>query len=122
GTIRALANRIRLSLTHLALEISINEHPDLTVEDSLGIAHADVSSVISDHGIGRKDVGADAVAEACRRVLPLELGAFLSLGVHLPLEQPGAQDLQGRLAVLDLAPLVLARDDNSGWLVRQADG
>src|SRR6188474_1567502 len=89
GKTRELANRIRLNLTHLALEIRINEYPDLTVEDSLGIAHADVCAVISDHGVRMKDVGANAVAEAGCRVLALEPGTLLGFGVHLPLEEPG---------------------------------
>src|SRR5690606_40101806 len=66
-----------------------------------------------------QDIRANLVAPAGVHVLALqllELG-FLLLALHF--EQPRLQDLQGALAVLRLAALVLALDDDAGWNVRQ---
>ena len=53
---------------------------------------------------------------------PLSLAAFGRFGVHLPLEQASAQDLHRGFAILGLAALVLAGDDDPGRNVRKANG
>ena len=72
-----------------------------------------VGAVVGDLRVGVEHVGADAVAESGRGVLALDAGALVRLLVHLPLQEPGAQDLHRALAVLDLGALVLTGDDDA---------
>jgi hypothetical protein len=64
-----------------------------------------------------KYIRPDPVAESSGRVLTLEPGALIRLRIHFALQQPGSEDFEGGLPVLDLAPFVLTCNHDSGWFV-----
>src|SRR3990172_2798436 len=69
-----------------------------------------------------EDVAPDLVAPAGLDVLPAELPGLRLALLEGPLQEPCREDLDGRLLVLGLAPLVLALGDDPGRQVGQADG
>src|SRR5918996_3609630 len=103
-------------------EVGLDQAVEIPVEDTLGIPHLDVRTVILDELVRMEDVAPDLAPEASIGHLPalaLELGFAL---LELVLGEAAPEDPHGRLAVGELRALVLALDDDAGREVRDADG
>src|SRR6266704_1594409 len=81
------------------------------LDKGIDVATEHSGPVVLHEGVRVEDVGADLTPPVRRA----ELAAFLRLRFfllpHLPLEQPGTEDLHRRLLVLELRTLVLTGDD-----------
>src|ERR687894_871073 len=98
-------------------QVTLDERVEVTVEDRVWIARFDRRAQVLDHGVGLEHVGANLVAPARLDVLaPKARHLGLAL-LDLPLDQLGAQDRHGSIAVLVLAALGLHRHDDPGGQV-----
>ena len=79
-------------------------------------------AVVLDHLVRMQDVAADLAAEGDVLLLAAELIELRLLLLHLQVVEPRLQHLHRRVAVLVLRSLVLARHDDAGRQVRDADG
>src|SRR5437868_14427906 len=97
----------------------LDERIDVPVEDTRGIADLEAGAVVLHEGVRVQHVRADLAAPVGGAELAALPRLRLLLLADLSLEQPRAEDLHGRLAVLELRAFVLACDDYPG---RQVGG
>lgn len=107
----------------VGVDAGLDHRVQVAVQDLVQVVRLEADAVVGDavlREVVRADLlgavdGADLAAAGVRG---LPLGLLLGRG-----EQPGAQDAQGLLLVLELALLVLAGGDDTGrrWVMRTAE-
>src|SRR5712691_7194607 len=102
-------------------ERGLDEGVDITTEHTSWIADLDAGPMVLDERVRMEDVGTNLAPPVRRAKLAALLRLRLLLLPHLPLEQPRAKYLHRGLLVLELRTLVLARDDDSGRQMSDAD-
>src|SRR5829696_7292751 len=90
------------------LQISVDESVEVTVEYPIHVRRLLACAVVLDELVRVKNVGPDLRSPLDLGLLPTLSGDLLLPLLALQLEEPRPQDPQGDLAVLVLAPLVLA--------------
>src|SRR5918999_6162279 len=105
----------------LGLQVGVDEGVEVSVEDAVHVRRLLAGAVVLDELVRVEDVGPDLGS-------PLYVGLLAALGgdlalplLALELEEAGPQDPHGNLAVLVLAPLVLALHHDAGRQVRDPD-
>src|SRR6266496_2380488 len=102
-------------------DLSLDEVVDLSIENRLGVARLDSRTQVLDALVGVQDIVADLGAPAACR-LTAQLGHLRRVLLALAFKQLGLQDRHGGRAVLDLASLILAGDNDPARQVRDPDG
>src|SRR5712691_6521323 len=123
-TCSLLATRYSLfrALPRPIRQIRFHESTEIAIEDARRVAHFVAGAEVFDELVRLEDVRADLRAEGDVLLLPLQLLLLLLPFLDLDLVEAGAEKAHGHVAVLVLAALVLARHDDAGREVRDADG
>src|SRR5918999_6110695 len=104
-----------------ALQVGVDKVVEVAVEDPIHVGGLLSGAQVFDELVGVEDVGADLGPEPHLRLLPALRGDLTLSLLALELEEASPQDPHCYLAVLVLAPLVLALHHDAGREVRDPD-
>src|SRR5918992_3633330 len=122
STTRAGGRRLRTMLGDgPALQVGVDKVVEATVEDPVHVGGLLSGAQVFDELVGVEDVGADLGPEPHLRLLPALRGDLTLSLLALELEEASPQDPHCYLAVLVLAPLVLALHHDAGRQVCDPD-
>src|SRR5581483_1428204 len=111
-----------LRLAASPVEVRLDEGVDVAVENGLHVARLDARPFVLHELVRRERVRADLAAERDVALLAGQLLELRAPFLALTFRETRREDLHRLRAVLDLRPLVLARDDDAGRQVRDAHG
>src|SRR5580704_5806373 len=103
-------------------QVRANEGVEVAIENLLNVATLNLRPVILDELVGLHHVRTDLAAEADLGLRGIQLAQLRLPLFDFLLVEMGAEDLHGDLAVLVLAALVLALDDDPARQVGDAHG
>src|SRR5918992_1757943 len=104
-----------------ALQVGVDKVVEVAVEDPIHVGGLLSGAQVFDELVGVEDVGADLGPEPHLRLLPALRGDLTLSLLALELEEASPQDPHRDLAVLVLAPLVLALHHDAGRQVCDPD-
>src|SRR5215213_1500000 len=102
------------------LQVGVDKVVEVAVEDAVHVGGLLAGAVVLDQLVRVKYVGSDLGPPLDVRLLPALRGDLLLAPLALQLEEAGPKNVHRDLAVLVLAPLVLALHYDAGWQVRYA--
>src|SRR5258705_2889653 len=105
----------------LLQQIRLDERVEIAVEHAVDVADLHLGAMVLDHLVRLQHVAANLAAEADFLLRPRNLLQPRGLLLRPEVVESRPQDLHRLRAVLVLRPLVLARDDDAGRQVRDAD-
>ena len=111
-----------LVLERLHLEISVDEAVYVAVHNGVDVAVFKACAVILGEGVGHEDIGADLAAPANLFLVALDILYLVEMLALFYLEELRFEHPHGDLAVLMLAALDLAGDDDAGRDMRYTHG
>ena len=103
-----------------SFKISIDKAVDITVHNSVYIAGFKAGSVILNHSVGHKYIGADLAAPSDYVLNALDVFYLIKVLLGLDLNQLGTKHLHTVVAVLELASFSLAGNNDTGGNVGES--
>ena len=99
-------------------KITFDKSVEIAVENGIDIAHLKAGSMILYHLIRLEDIAAYLASPGNLALCAVELGDLSVAFLLLEDIQSRFEDLHGLSAVLVLAALILALDNEAAWLMR----
>ena len=122
GVLVIIGLNFQFTLGLLGHQIGANKWIDVSIQDAVDVASAELGAMVFDHAVWLHDVGTNLAAERDVQLGLVELVGMRLALLDLEIVKPGAQHFHGHFAVFALAALGLAADDDIGRQVRDADG
>src|SRR5258705_4482289 len=122
SVVRVVDGDFELALGLFGHKVSVDEGGEVAVKDSVDVADAEFGAVVLDETIGLHDVGTDLAAERDVELRFVESVGFVTALLNFQVVEFRAQHLHGHFAVLALAALHLAGDDDPSGNVGNPDG
>src|SRR3954454_19171218 len=116
-----VGRRLAERAARLLHQVALDEQVDVAVEHARHIAHLLLRAVVFHHLVRVEDVAADLAAEADLLLHAADLLELRLVLLDLDVVEPRLQHLHRGVPVAVLRTLVLARDDEPGGDVRDAD-
>src|SRR4051794_26586903 len=102
-------------------QVALDEDVDVAVENAVDVADLLLRPVILHHLVRMQDVAADLAAEPDLLLDAADLRQLRLVLFHLDVIEARLEHAHRRVAIAVLRSLVLARDDEAGRQVREAD-